>query len=164
MSLNNNHFIQVGGVDLNTKIESAQDLEDMLLNIMRVNSNKMGVLSAYMARRKCYIICKKLTGRVDYKEYVERLFLDNFPEEFKKAEYGKKILIVLCITVPILVTNVILLGVGIDDLNYYVRHRHDDYPSRIEFTYFVWGLLFLVFSFLGVRRLLQLGKNINHNE
>ena len=64
-------------------------IDAAVLNIIRVGSNKENVLASYIARKKCYEICKEETKRSDYKEYVETLQLDYFPNEFKKAELGK---------------------------------------------------------------------------
>ena len=68
------------------------ELDTAMLNIIRVGANKDDILAAYKARKKCYQLCKERTKRPDYKEYVETLQLDNFPNEFKKAELGKKYL------------------------------------------------------------------------
>ena len=64
----------------------------VVLNIIRVGANKDDILAAYKARKKCYQFCKESAKRPDYKEYVETLQLDNFPNELKKAELGKKYL------------------------------------------------------------------------
>lgn len=65
------------------------ELDATLLNIIRVGANKTDLLAAYRAQKKCYKICKKMTGRVDYREYVQGLQLDNYPAEFRKAELGR---------------------------------------------------------------------------
>lgn len=65
------------------------ELDAILLNIIRIGANKDDVLAAYRAQKKCYKICKKTTRRIDYREYVQCLQLDNFPIEFKKAELGR---------------------------------------------------------------------------
>lgn len=66
------------------------ELDAAMLNIIRVGANKDDLLAAYRARKKCYKLCQQTTGRLDYKEYVETLQLDNFPNELKKADYGKR--------------------------------------------------------------------------
>ena len=68
------------------------ELDTAMLNIIRVGANKDDILAAYKARKKCYQFCKESAKRPDYKEYVETLQLDNFPNELKKAELGKKYL------------------------------------------------------------------------
>ena len=65
MSSKNASYIQVEGYNIRPNPETGADLDDVILNIIRVNSQKTGVLSAFLARRKCYRICKKVTGRVD---------------------------------------------------------------------------------------------------
>lgn len=73
-----------------TITRTISDLDSIILNILRVGANKTNVLAAYKARKKCYKICKKLLGRDDYKEYVEGLQLDHYPNEFVKAELGRQ--------------------------------------------------------------------------
>lgn len=83
--------------DDGTIIRNDGNSRDILLNIMRVGANKQSLLAAYKARKKCYEIVKESTKRVDYKEYVESIMLDNYPNEFKKAELGLPFLIYLVI-------------------------------------------------------------------
>lgn len=73
-----------------TITRTISDLDSIILNILRVNASKTNILAAYKARKKCYKICKKILGRVDYKEYVEGLQLDHYPIEFTKAELGQR--------------------------------------------------------------------------
>ncbi len=68
------------------------ELDKILMNVIRVGANKYTILAAYKARKRCYKICKRKTHRLDYREYVEGLQLDKFPVEFKKAEFGKSYL------------------------------------------------------------------------
>lgn len=83
--------------DDGTIIRNGENNRDILLNIMRVGANKSSLLAAYKARRKCYKIVKESTERADYKEYVEGIMLDNYPNEFKKAELGKPFIIYLVV-------------------------------------------------------------------
>lgn len=69
---------------------SSNELDIAMLNIIRVGASKDDILAAYKARKKCYQLCKESAKRPDYKEYVETLQLDNFPNELKKADYGKR--------------------------------------------------------------------------
>lgn len=147
MSTKNTSYIQVEGFNIRPNPELGEDLDDVLLNIIRVNSQKTGALSAFLARRKCYRICKKVTGRVDYKEYVQRLLLDNYPGEFKKAEWGKIIVVLLYLTIPVLVLGTILFVVGVVDLKY-------------SWEVMVFGLILLALSFLGIWRVIQNAKKI----
>lgn len=61
------------------------DEDEMLLNVIRVASFHPKLLAAYKARQRCYKLCKKQSHRIDYKEYVWKLQLDYYPNEFKKS-------------------------------------------------------------------------------
>ena len=69
---------------------SLDDLDRTLLNIIRVGAKKDSTLAAYKARKKCYEICMNSNKSSYYKEHVQTLQLDNFPNEFKKAELGQQ--------------------------------------------------------------------------
>ncbi len=89
---------------------SYSEFDKTYLNIIRLGANKDGILSAFRARRQCYKICKKQAKEPNYKVIVDTLQLDNFPNEFKKAELGKKYvwwLVALCVCV----TSVFLLPI-----------------------------------------------------
>lgn len=146
MSTKNTSYIQVEGFNIRPNPELGENLDDVLLNIIRVNSQKTGALSAFLARRKCYRILKKVTGRVDYKEYVQRLLLDNYPAEFKKAELGNRTVILLWLTAPALIIGAILFGVGVADIDHY--------------SDLIVGLILLALSFLGIWRVIQNAKKI----
>ena len=66
-------------------------VDDILLNIIEVNSYHPSLFAAYKARKKCYKLCKKNTHRPDYKEYVQHLQLQNFPNEYQKAIIGGRL-------------------------------------------------------------------------
>lgn len=157
MESKNNRFIQVDGVNIKSEEDSIMNLDDVLLNIIRVNSQKSGVLSAYLARKKCYKICKQVTKRVDYKEYVERLLLDNYPGEFKKAEDGKRIVVLLYLTIPVLLLGAIFFFVGISELGY-----TNGFKRFME--YFVVAVVIWAISAIGIRRILFYGKRIRLTE
>lgn len=70
-------------------IKRPSDLEASILNIIRVAASKDNLLAAYDAQKRCYKLCKK-AGRLDFRDYVETLQLDNYPLELKKAEYGRR--------------------------------------------------------------------------
>lgn len=61
----------------------------MCLNIIRVGANYDTILGSYKARKKCYKIAKDFEKRFDYKEHVQQLQLDYFPDEFKKSLIGE---------------------------------------------------------------------------
>lgn len=86
------------------------ELDMMLLNIMRVGANRWNVLSAYKARKKCFRLLKKQTGRKDTSEYVNGLMLDFYPEEFKKAELGQSYVIYLSIFIVVDIVLFYLMG------------------------------------------------------
>jgi len=70
-------------------IKRPYDLEASILNIIRVAASKDNLLAAYDARKSCYKLCKR-AGCPNPINYVETLQLDNYPLEFKKAEYGRR--------------------------------------------------------------------------
>jgi len=128
-------------------IERGNELEPVLLNILEVGSHRMSPLAAYKARQKCYKIAKK-ERKIDFKEFVERLQLDHYPKEFRKAEYGNRIHVLIYMIVPSIFLGLFLftLGVvwGIDDALVLV----------------LLGFLFLVLSGLGIWRVIKLVKRI----
>lgn len=65
------------------------ELKTRILNIIKVASYRDNFLAAYKARKLCYRICKEESDRPDYKEYVENIILNHFPNEFKKAQKGR---------------------------------------------------------------------------
>lgn len=65
-------------------------LNEALFNTMRLAACRNDILAAYKAREKCYKLCRRYASVPDYKEYVEVFQLDNFPDELKKADYGKR--------------------------------------------------------------------------
>lgn len=78
-------------------------LDMRILNIMRIAAAKDDMLAAYKARKKCYQLCKEETNQSDYKEHVESLLLDNFPNELKKADHGNRYVILLKLLVFLLI-------------------------------------------------------------
>ena len=166
MKTKESHFIQVDGINIKSEDDSVMNLDDVLLNIIRVNSQKTGVLSAYLARRKCYRICKQVTKRVDYKEYVERLLLDNYPSEFKKAELGNKIVVLLCITIPVLLVGAIFFIVGASDFNTYYSweiqtREYNSYLIKSAIREIITGIVILAVSSIGIWRISFYNKRIH---
>jgi hypothetical protein len=91
-------------------------LDKELLEIIEVNSYSKNILAAYKARRIANRICKKKSGKPNYKEYVEMLMVRNFPQELEKARLGEKYLfwlwfIIIIAIIPhfFLVPSIILL-------------------------------------------------------
>ena len=93
----------------NTLKSSPNDLNVTILNIIRLGANSEKILAAYKARKKCYSICRRSTKRSDFKEYVNVLLLDNYPNELKKAELGKTYLRQLWFLLGIIVGPVVFL-------------------------------------------------------
>ena len=80
-------------------IRIKDELNEALFNTMRLGACRYDLLAAYKARKKCYKLCQKQTSIPDYKEYVDVYQLDNFPDELKKADYGKQYVKLLLWTV-----------------------------------------------------------------
>ena len=101
MGMNNNFQENFTITSDGTIKRSFDDLDKRLLNIIRLGATKSNTLAAYKARKKCYEICMNSNKHSYYKEHVELLQFDNFPNEFKKAELGEKYYILLTwITIP----------------------------------------------------------------
>lgn len=137
------------------------ELNTAMLNIIRVGANKDDVLAAYRARKKCYQLCKVSSKRPDYKEYVETLQLDNFPDELKKADYGKRYVnfrrwLILCIIV-----GVSCLGLGLWVLYYSLMYYayFEDVLLGLAFVAVAVGMYFVVSKFL-VKKLSKISQTI----
>lgn len=137
-------------------------LDTAMLNIIRVGASKDDILAAYEARKKCYQLCKENANRLDYKEYVETLQLDNFPNELKKADYGKQYVnhrrwLILCIIV-----GVSCLGVGLWILyNYFMYSIYFEEVVLLgwAFVAVAVGMCFIVSKFL-VKKLSTISQSI----
>lgn len=143
----NNFTIHTDGV-----IERGHELDPVLLNILEVGSHKMSPLAAYKAQRKCFKIAKK-EREIDYKEFVERLQLDHYPKEFKKAEYGRRIVVLSCFIIPFLLMGILFFGVGVD-------WGFDDDGLALG----LFGILFIILSGLGIWRVIKLVKRIKKSD
>ena len=131
-------------------IERGNELETVLLNILEVGSHRMSPLAAYKAQRKCFKIAKN-EREIDFKEYVERLQLDHYPVEFKKAEYGRRIVVLSYLIIPFLLMGIFFFGMGIE----WGR-------DGLEFRLF--GILFIILSSLGIWRVVNLVKRIKKSD
>ena len=129
-------------------IERGNELEPVLLNILEVGSHRMSPLSAYKAQRKCYKIAKK-EREMDYKEYVERLQLDHYPGEFKKAELGRRLVVLLYLTIFVLLFGLYFFAIGID-------WEFEDEGLGIGLL----GLFLLILAGLGIWRMAVFVKRI----
>lgn len=142
-SINSNFNIEADGT-INRRPESSENAssEKMYLNIIRVASQNDNILSAYRARKKCYKLCKK-SGRPDYKEHIQQLQLDYYPDEFKKSLLGARYVLNLWMIIGcavLLIFSLIGLYASIDSIRADIHngwHYGDD----------LWGLFFsLLFS------------------
>ncbi len=136
-NINEKIFIEDDG----TIIRTDADYHSTILNIIRIGANKRGILAAYKARKRCYEIVRDNTKRVDYKEYVEGIMLDNYPNEFKKAELGIPFLIYLTLFLLFMITFFVCL--------FYEMFEH----ARLFIDwggyggidgYYPWGVTFMV--------------------
>lgn len=139
----------------------SNELDTAMLNIIRVGANKDDILAAYKALKKCYQLCKESSKRPDYKEYVDTLQLDNFPNELKKADYGKQYVnlrrwLILCIIVGVSCL-VIGLCVLYDNLMY--RTYFDEVLLGLAFVAIAVGMYFVVSKFL-VKKLSNISQTI----
>ena len=121
---------------------SSDELDTAMLNIIRVGASKDDILAAYKARKKCYQLCKDKANRSDDMDYVETLQLDNFPNEFKKADYGKQYVIRRNLWLSLLIISTISIIVGV------IMHIDND-PTNIEhyigsWLYICGGAIFFI--------------------
>lgn len=158
-NINGNYAIEEDG----TIKRPYSELDTAMLNIIRVGANKDDILAAYKARKKCYQLCKERAKRPDYKEYVETLQLDNFPNELKKADYGKQYVnfrrwLILCIIV-----GVSCLGLGLWVLYYTLVCGYITYFEGVllglAFVAIAVGMYFVMSKFL-VKKLFNISQTI----
>ncbi len=131
--LNENFTVKDDG----TIVRPLSDVDNRLLDVIYVAANKSNVLAAYRARKQCYKMCKALTHAPDYKTHVDKLLLENNPNEFKKAEFGKKFvgwLIGLCFVSALIISGI---WCSILEYDYYtdevswVQYRISEYEEKI---------------------------------
>lgn len=139
----------------------SNELDTAMLNIIRVGASKDDILAAYKARKKCYQLCKERAKRPDYKEYVETLQLDNFPNELKKADYGKQYVnfrrwLILCIIVGV---RCLWLGLSLLYYNLIETTYFDDALAGLAFVAIAVGMYFVVSKFL-VKKLSNISQTI----
>lgn len=145
-NINGNYAIAEDG----TIKRSYSDLDTAMLNIIRVGANKDDILAAYKARKKCYQLCKESAKRPDYKEYVETLQLDNFPNEFKKADYGKRyVRLFWSSLIPVVLSICSMLFGCCYIWNYGIWrkwHGNNYYTTHIRWGDIFVGVLFIAFA------------------
>lgn len=131
-------------------IKRPSDLEASILNIIRVAASKDNLLAAYDAQKRCYKLCKK-AGRLDFRDYVETLQLDNYPLELKKAEYGRRYVRLLWWLSGTAILNIGGLISGIATISYAVRWERDNgtrYFNGFYWDEFFVGLVLIIASIL----------------
>lgn len=143
-NINGNYAIEEDG----TIKRPYNELDTAMLNIIRVGASKDDILAAYRARKKCYQLCKERAKRPDYKEYVETLQLDNFPNELKKADYGwryVKLLWCLALTIVLSICSFIFGCVWID---YGIErwYEYGNYTTKIYWDYMIVGIISIVIT------------------
>lgn len=103
-----------------TSTKNYTKVEEAMTNVICAGMIGDGVLNAYKARKKCYKICKMLTFRPDYKEYVQNFMHKNFPNEYQKAVYGPQyfwsLVLVVVLSIIALFSLVMLLVDSDDDV------------------------------------------------
>ncbi len=127
----------------------------VLLNIIRNGANKVGILAAYKARKKCIALLKELSKAAS-EDYVDTLTLKYYPNEFKKVELGRKYRMYLVLSI---------IGIGcciVWWMRYGMTHNlltifgedSDSYHVRVYFAgtldYFILLLSFTIISIYNV--------------
>lgn len=98
------HFCHMCGTKLGEGVSPnlhVSEIDRNILAVIKENSYSNRVLAAYEGRQYANNIAKTSFGRAkkNYKEYVEMLMKQNYPQELEKSILGKKFLIWLWITV-----------------------------------------------------------------
>lgn len=98
------HFCHMCGTKLEEGISPNFHLSEIdrnLLSIIKENSYSKRVLAAYEGRQYANSIAKSSFGNAkkNYKEYVEMLMKQNYPQELEKSILGKKYLIWLWVAI-----------------------------------------------------------------
>lgn len=124
----------------------------VLLNIIRNGANKVGILAAYKARKKCIALLKELSKAAS-EDYVDTLTLKYYPNEFKKVELGRKYRMYLALSIiGILCSIVWWMSCGMSyNLLMVLGAYYDVYCSFAgTLDYFILLLLFTIISIYNV--------------
>ena len=137
------------------------ELDTAMLNIIRVGANKDDILAAYKARKKCYQLCKESAKRPDYKEYVETLQLDNFPNELKKADYGKRYVNIFRWLIICIIIGISCLWLGLNVLYYNLMYHtyFEEFLLGLAFVSVAVGQYFIVSRFF-IKKLSSISQSI----
>lgn len=131
------------------------EFNEALFNTMRLGACRYDLLAAYKARKKCYKLCQKQTSIPDYKEYVDVYQLDNFPDELKKADYGKQYVKLLLWTVIC----AIICAIAIVDLT--CKLYYDLYPDDLAiWTHLIIAATSGVMIYYLTQKMIALSKSI----
>lgn len=89
-----------------------------ILNIIRIGANRTNVTAACDARKKSIAFLRKNgKSRTESEIYVDALILDHYPDEFKKAESGKKYKKYSTLNIALITVFAFLLVVLFNDLD-----------------------------------------------
>lgn len=152
MGMNSNIKYNFAIAEDGTIKRTSNELDIAMLNIIRVGASKDDILAAYKARKKCYQLCKESAKRPDYREYVETLQLDNFPNELKKADHGKRYVRLLwCMLVSFVLGISSMLFGCIYIWDKFYCYRYNRYNVRSYTRYINWqdifiGVLYIAFA------------------
>lgn len=133
------------------------ELNEALFNTMRLGACRYDLLAAYKARKKCYKLCQKQTSIPDYKEYVDVYQLDNFPDELKKADYGKQYVKLLLWTTICAIICAIAIVAIIDGFYVFADYGHID-PAIC--AYIIIAVISGVMTHYLVKKMTALSKSI----
>lgn len=158
MGMNYNNKEKFAIADDGTIKRPYNELDEAMLNIMRVGASKDDILAAYKAREKCYQLCKESAKRPDYKEYVETLQLDNFPNELKKADYGKQY-VILVRWIVLCVIGTICLGATLSVLCLKELNYFESFLVGLAFIAFAAGIYYIVSKLL-IKKLSDISQTI----
>ena len=97
-----------------------QQTDETILMIMEVASHNDALYAAFVARAKCYKYCRKYAPRPDYKDYVQHIQLQYYPQEYYKSIIYKRyfllllplgILTIACFTLAIIFLFISIISV-----------------------------------------------------
>lgn len=146
---NGSAYCEFCGAKIQVSNSSSTDVQlsendKMCLNIIRVGSKHGTKQASFKARKKCYKIIHDFEKRFDYKEHVQQLQLDYFPDEFTKCvkweDYRKWL--IGCIIGIILSTFFSIVGwIGTFDSYYFEPEMlFLAIPTLILSVFFIWLL------------------------
>lgn len=139
---------------INNKTREVSELDQTILNIIRIGANQTGILAAYKARKKSIKLLKQQTSRVDCESYVDALILDFYPNEFKKAEQEKKFFIYLFCLVLFIIPSFVCGYITLEKLISY------NFDLDVVFIWDSFSIFVLcgVVSICFVRRILKINQ------